>query len=159
MIKTTRQWDIRCPDALKLLLSPRRGYWFKVNREKAQEICDILCVAYGIRQVTVQPGLPPTVDEYEERANRLGVKVKVRHSGRRYYGLYCQDKIWVHGRAHVKSVFHEWYHHLDKCTRGKYDSNDHQGGPSSYGWQFGDRMFAALKEPLTTSSSPSVPVE
>ncbi len=127
MIRATRTWDIRCPDQLKNLLSPRKGYWFKVNREKAQLICDILSTAYGIKPCTVMPDAPD--------------------GG--YYGTYSNNKIWVHGRAHVKSVFHEWYHHLDKCTKGKYDSNDHSGGPSSYGWQFGDRMFAALKEPLT----------
>jgi hypothetical protein len=132
VLKANQTWDIRCPDDLKTLLSPRKGYWFKVDRVKAQQICDLLCVAYGIQQVQVMPDKPEAP----------------------YYGQYRGDRggknaqIWLHGRAHIKSVFHEWYHHLDRCTKGKYDSNDHNGGESSYGWQFGDRMFAALKEPL-----------
>lgn len=140
MLRLTKQWSILCPDALKLLLSPRRGYWFKVDRAKAQVICDILSEVYNIRKVKVQP-VPP-----EDGC----------------YGQYSQGKIWLHGRAHIKSVFHEWYHHLDYCTKGAFDSNDRCGGPSSYGWQFGDRMFAALKEPLsteTTSRLPSCSVE
>jgi hypothetical protein len=137
MLLSNQTWDIRCPDELKQLLSPRRGYWFKVDRVKAQTICDLLCAAYGIQQVKVMSDKPSdgNYGEYSgERGGRNG-------------------KIWLHGRAHIKSVFHEWYHHLDRCTKGKYDSNDHNGGPSSYGWQFGDLMFTALKEPSTKDIS------
>jgi hypothetical protein len=132
MIRTTKTWDIRCPDQLKRLLLPRKGYWFKVDRAKAQLICDILSATYGIQKVRVMPDKPSEGNYGEYRGDRGG----------------SNGQIWLHGRAHVKSVFHEWYHHLDRCTKGTYDSNDHSGGPSSYGWQFGDRMFDALKVPI-----------
>jgi hypothetical protein len=135
VLKANQTWDIRCPDELKTLLSPRRGYWFKVDRIKAQQICDLLSAAYGVRRCIVQPGLPSKAHD-------------PNHPGGRFNGEYGQDKVWLHGRSHVKTVFHEWYHHLDSCTKGKYDSKDRGGGPASYGWQFGDRVFAALKEPL-----------
>jgi hypothetical protein len=144
VIRATRQWDVRCPDALKLLLSPRKGYWFKVSRDKAQQICDILSAAYGIRPLVVQKGAPTGT---------------IKGLGRRPYGIYSRGKMWMNGRSHIKTVFHEWYHHLDECTHGKYDSNDNRHGDTSFAWQFGDRMFLALKEPLTTSLPPSDPVD
>lgn len=139
MLKTSQIWDIRCPNELKKFLSPRKGYWFKVDRVKAQVICDLLSAAYGIRRCIVQPDLPPKTND------KL-------HNGR-FNGMYSAGRVWLHGRAHVKSVFHEWYHHLDHCTKGKYNSSDHEGGPTSYGWQFGDLVFAALKEPPTGTIS------
>jgi hypothetical protein len=60
-------------------------------------------------------------------------------------GQYSEGQIWVHARAHMKSVFHEFYHHLDDETRGKYRSDDRNGGSSSLAWQFADLMFESLR--------------
>lgn len=125
MLRKTRTWDVRCPAALARLYprSMRRGYYYKVTREEAQEICRLLSKEYGVPTPRVMPTAPT-------------------HGCN---GQALPGKIWVHGRAHMKSVFHEWYHTLEWATDGRYDSSDRKGGPSSLAWQFADQMFDALR--------------
>jgi hypothetical protein len=130
MLRKTKTWDVRCPPALKRMFprSARRGYYYKVDRQQARRICGIMSRAYGVTVPHVMIDRPPPGwnGAYEWQGRGFGV-------------------IWVHGRAHLKSVFHEWYHHLDAATRGRYDSDDRRGGPSSLAWQFADRLFDALR--------------
>jgi len=123
MLRSTKEWDVRCPRALARMFPVRRGYYYKVDREQARKIVRILAKAYGINPPIVRPGPP------ERGCN----------------GQYFEGQIWVHARAHMKSVFHEFYHHLDDETCGKYRSDDRKGGSSSLAWQFADLMFESLR--------------
>lgn len=129
MLRKGKTWDVRCPKKLARMFpqAERHGYYYKVTRRQAQQICAALSKEYGVCVPVVAAYNPP-------RPNN---------------GRCCWDgknsSIEIHGRAHLKSVFHEWYHHLDFSTRGKYRSDDRQGGPSSLAWQFADRLFDALR--------------
>lgn len=135
MLAETGLWDIRCPGALLRMFPVRRGYWFKVNRDEARLICWALSRAYHVNV--------PVVDE------------RTPHGYNGWYHPRTQS-ISVHPRAHIKSVFHEWYHHLDHATQGRYDSSDSPAyrltpatlrtGPASYAWQFAERLYNLLKE-------------
>ena len=103
----------------------RRGYYYKVDRAQAQRIVALLAAAYKVRAPVVQP----------DRPSWPGANGEYQHGG----------KIWVHTRGHMKTPIHEFYHHLDWCTRGKYDSNDRKGGPSSLAWQFADMVFEKFR--------------
>lgn len=128
MIRATKEWDIRCPKALARMFPVRRGYYYKVDRKQAQKIVKILSRAYGITM----------------RANISIDKPPKGCNGVCHY-LTGHSMIDVHARGHMKTVFHEWYHHLDYATRGKYNSDDRQGGPTSLAWQFADRLFDVLR--------------
>jgi hypothetical protein len=103
----------------------RRGYYYKINRKQAQRICNALSKEYGIRAPTVALDMSP-------------------HGANAYY-FPDSETVCVWPRSHMKSTFHEWYHHLDHATRGRYNSHDRQGGPSSLAWQFADRLFDVLR--------------
>lgn len=126
MLRKTKEWDVRCPRKLTRMFprAERRGYYYKVNRRQAQKICRALSKIYGVSVPAVSPDPPP--------------------SG--WNGAYRSGTVWVHARAHLKSVFHEWYHHLDFATRGRYNSDDRQSGPSSLAWQFADRLFDVFRK-------------
>jgi len=60
--------------------------------------------------------------------------------------MYCPpNKVLLYARNHLKSVWHEFYHHLDYQTKGKYNSSDRRGGESSLAWQFADRMWEEFR--------------
>ena|SRR5579863_6708228 len=133
MLASGMGWDVRCPQVLKdMFRPPRRGYWYKVNVEQAEQIVKHLAAAYGVQ--------PPRVEKFAPRGSVLA-------SGRRLNGQYFgQSKtIKMHSWNHIKTIFHEFYHHLDYVTKGKYNSSDNKGGPSSYGWQFADRVWEKLR--------------
>ena len=126
MLRATREWDVRCPKALVRMFPVRRGYYYKVDRTQAKRIVRILARAYKVQPPIICASSPD----------------------RGYNGTYwtADHRIQVHGRGHMKTVFHEFYHHLDVITRGKYNSSDRRGGPSSLAWQFADRLFDILRQ-------------
>ena len=109
------------------MFSTKGYYWWKINQEQAVRVVQYLSEAYKI---------PPC-------------KVEVK-KGFGAYGMYQTRTrtIWMWNRNHIKTIFHEFYHHLDEMTNHKYNSDDNGGGPSGYGWQFADRMWEKLHEPL-----------
>lgn len=129
MLRATKQWDMRCPRALVKMFPVRRGYYYKINRQQAQRICDILNRAYGITAKAVISGDKPDNGNNGTCHHRVG------------YSL-----IDVHTRGHIKTTFHEWYHHLDFSTRGKYNSDDRRGGDTSLAWIFADRLFDIFRK-------------
>ena len=117
------EWDVRCPDELKRLFTRRRiGYYYKVGHETARKVLRILSDAYKIP------------------VPRIGKIPK----GSMEYAMYDYDTrtVLLYGRNHLKSVFHEFYHHLDNMTDGEYDSSDRTGGSSSLAWIFADKLWA-----------------
>jgi hypothetical protein len=59
---------------------------------------------------------------------------------------YETRTVLLQHRNHIKSVFHEFYHHLDNMTGGKYDSNDRQGGSTSLAWIFAEKLWQEFRE-------------
>lgn len=134
MLASGMGWDVRCPKILKdMFRPPRRGYWYKVDIKQAELIVKYLSTAYGVLPCRVQHFAPGG---------------SVMTSGRRLNGAYWPSSktIKMHGRNHVKTIFHEFYHYLDHATRGKYNSSDNRGGSTSYGWQFADLVWEKLRE-------------
>ncbi len=133
-------WDVRCPGALyqlrdKLRTLPNgkpRPYYWKVDRKTAALVVRILSRAYHIKPCRILPENPP------QSAGPLNGMYDSAHNGK--------PAMWIHGRAHLKTVFHEWYHHLEAMKPEEYNSSDRHGGDSSYGWQFADRLWALLTE-------------
>lgn len=125
-------WDIRLSQRLielcELIIRRRKAYWWKISVVQAQEIVNLLSEAYGIKPCRVSS--PPPKD------------LKC---------IACYDPeygIRTYAQPHIKSVFHEWYHHLDFETVHRYDSSDGHGGDDSKAWQFADLMWAVLTTEL-----------
>lgn len=115
-------WDLRCPEELSNLFPNRTGYYFRVGHDTAEKVLDILSQAYGIPPPAIGK-IPKGVDEHA------------------LYD-YATKTILLNPRSHLKTIFHEFYHHLDIMTGGLYDSDDRQGGASSLAWVFADKLWA-----------------
>lgn len=114
-------WDVRCPGRLKKLFPKRTGYYYRVDHETAKKVLRILSDAYKIP------------------APKLG-KIPKRSME---YAMYDYDTktVLLYWRNHLRSVFHEFYHHLDNMTDGEYDSSDRGDGSSSLAWIFADKLW------------------
>lgn len=131
MNRKTGEWDVRCTPALRRLRerlaylpngAPRPYYW-KVDRKTARRVVALLARAYRINPKLI------TIDEVSPRG----------WNGLCYYLPGRRSRISVWPRAHLKSVFHEFYHALDHATGGRvYDSADER----NRGWEFADRLWA-----------------
>ena len=115
------QWDVRCPDTLRRLFPERTGYYYRVDIDTADKVLRILSEAYRIPSP----------------------KLARITAGSREYAKYEYDTytVQLRSRNHLKSVFHEFYHHLDNMTGGMYDSDDRQGGTSSLAWMFAELLW------------------
>lgn len=132
MLRTSRQWDIRCPRALTNMFPERSGYYYKVTRVQARRIVRALCRAYGV----------PT---HYIGVSRVSGPPK-GCNGQCTFLPHRASLIEVHARGHIKTVFHEFYHALDHYYQHKlYNSSDRQGGPSSLAWQFADHLFEVFR--------------
>lgn len=128
MLRATKAWDVRCPKALARMFPVRRGYYYKVDREQARKIVKILSRAYEIP-------VPEILEETPRGCNGW-YEGQWHPDGKQHW-----SRIAIHARGHMKTVFHEWYHHLDSVTRGKYNSDDRK----QLAWQFADRLFDVLR--------------
>ena len=102
-------WDVRCPEKLRKLFPKRTGYYFRINHDMAHKVLNILS------------------DVYEIPAPKLGKISK----GSKENALYEYDTktVLLYPRNHLKTIFHEFYHHLDNMTDGVYDSDDRASWP------------------------------
>jgi len=116
------KWDVRCPDKLKKLFPKRTGYYYKIGHDTAKKVLKVLSDAYEI-----------PVPELSKMPK-----------GSMECAMYDYDTktVLLNNRNHLKSVFHEFYHHLDNMTGGKYNSNDRSGGSSSLAWRFAGKLWA-----------------
>jgi hypothetical protein len=114
-------WDVRCPKTLERLFPHRTGYYFRVDHATAQKVLNILSIAYRIPAPT------------------LGRLPKGEREHAQYE--YESHTILLRPRNHLKTVFHELYHHLDNMTDGLYNSDDRQGGRSSLAWVFANLLW------------------
>ena len=122
------KWDIRIPTSLREMFPSRTGYYYKVNQEQALKICQILSKAYKVSC--------PKICSIKKISEDYG-KVNA---------MYWSGKIYMYSRNHIKSIFHEFYHHLDYETKGEYNSDDRRGGASSLAWQFADHMWNEFRK-------------
>jgi hypothetical protein len=120
------KWDVRCPDELNRLFPKRTGYYFRVNHDTAIKVLEILSKTYEIP------------------APKLGKIPK----GSKENALYEYDTktVLLYPRNHLKTVFHEFYHHLDNMTDGEYDSDDREGGETSFAWIFADKLWDKFRD-------------
>lgn len=121
MKANTGEWDIRCPDKLIKLFLTRTGYYYKVNHDTAKKVLKILS------------------DVYKIPAPNLGKMAKKRKESAMYD--YDTKTVLLYSRNHLKSIFHEFYHHLDNITDEKYNSDDREGGSTSLAWKFADKLW------------------
>ena len=116
-----RTWDVRCPEKLGKLFPKRTGYYFRVDHVTAQKVLNILSRVYHIPT----PALGRLPKEEPEHAQ---------------YD-YETGTVFLRPRNHLKTIFHEFYHHLDNMTGGIYYSDDRQGGTSSLAWLFAELLW------------------
>lgn len=121
MKASTREWDVRCPEKLKKLFPKRTGFYYKVDNDTARKVLRILS------------------DVYKISAPNLGKMTKERKEYAMYD--YGTKTVLLYNRNHLKSIFHEFYHHLDNMTDGKYNSDDGEGSSSSLAWIFADKLW------------------
>ena len=115
------KWDVRCPDKLKTLFPERVGYYYRVNHDTAEQVLKILADAYQIP------------------APKLA---KITNGSKEYaIYMYHTETVLLRSRNHLKSIFHEFYHHLDNMTDGMYNSDDMEGGSTSLAWIFADKLW------------------
>lgn len=133
-MKKDGSWDIRVSEDLLNLFDRTKPYYFKVNVEQARAVVFVLSNIYGLR------GRPLVINE----PSLLGG----------LYGRYVPERktIIMHNRNHVLTILHEFYHYLDDVTDGEYDSNDNQGGNSSFAWQFADKIWEEIRAKLKQRS-------
>jgi hypothetical protein len=119
-------WDVRCSAKLGGLFPKRTGYYFRVDHAIAKQVLGLLAEAYEIPAPNI--GKIP--------------------GGSRENALYEYDTgtVFLYPRNHLKTIFHEFYHHLDNMTDGMYDSDDHEGGSSSLAWMFADKLWKKFAE-------------
>lgn len=130
-------WDIRITPELSAFFQTIRkkgAYYWKLSKEEAIELIEILCKAYNI----------PEIPHYHtDNVNYL--------KARQCCGLYCwrgtreNSDIYTFPRPHFKTVAHEVYHHIDYYNRyglhrKLYDSSDSK----KHAWNFAERLWAAL---------------
>lgn len=125
--------NVRCPDKLRELFPRRTGYYYKVDHETAKKVLKILSDAYQIP------------------APKLGKIPK----GSIQYAMYDYDTktVLLYSRNHLKSIFHEFYHHLDNMTDGKYKSSDRAGGSSSLAWIFAYKLWVKFTNKTKAQTS------
>jgi len=118
---STEKWDVRCPSQLKKLFPKRTGYYFKISHDTAKKVLNILSDAYEIPA--------PKLDKIPK--------------GSKECAMYDYDTktVLLYNRNHLKSVFHEFYHHLDNMTDGEYNSDDREDGSSSLAWIFAEKLW------------------
>lgn len=63
--------------------------------------------------------------------------------------LYDTKTVLLYNRNHLKSIFHEFYHHLDNMTDGEYDSDDRENGSSSLAWIFAETLWEKFTDKKT----------
>ena len=115
-------WDVRCPEELKELFPKRVGYYYRVNHDIAEKVLKILS------------------DTYQIPAPKLA---KITNGSKEYAKyVYHSGTIMLRSWNHLKTVFHEFYHHLDNMTNGMYNSDDREGGSTSLSWMFADQLWA-----------------
>jgi hypothetical protein len=120
------RWDVRCPEELGKLFPNRTGYYFRVDHDTAKRVLTILS------------------KDYEIPAPKLG-KIPKGNSEHALYE-YNTKTVLLYPRNHLKTIFHEFYHHLDNMTDGMYDSDDREGGSTSFAWMFADKLWKKFAE-------------
>lgn len=108
----------------------RKGYYFKIGKDQALAVVKVIAHDYGVE--------PPNI-----RVERLDCNAC-------YYWQTKTIGMWA--RNHLKSIFHEFYHHLENVTNGHYNSDDKEGGDSSYGWIFADKLWDLFHRYVITYS-------
>lgn len=128
-MKRDGTWDIRLTPALRrMVLGATHGIFhsrgIRTNKAGAVAIAAQLAKAYKVRC----PSIVVDVKALRQRgANAM------------YY--FSGEVIVMYGTNHVKSIFHEFYHHLDNVTHGKYHSSDRY----KFAWEFAERLYAKIK--------------
>jgi len=127
------KWDVRCPDKLRKLFPKRTGYYYRVGQETAKKVLRILSDAYKIP----------------------APKLSKTPRGRMECSMYDYETktVLLYGRNHLKSLFHEFYHHLDNMTDGDYNSSDRGGGSSSLAWIFADKLWLEFTNKINPQTS------
>lgn len=120
-----RNWDVRCPKELGLLFPKRTGYYFRVDQNIAHKVLNILSDVYEIPA--------PKLDKIPK-----GSKENALYD-------YETKTVLLYPRNHLRTIFHEFYHHLDNMTGGMYDSDDREGGSSSLAWIFAEKLWEKFR--------------
>lgn len=141
-------WDIRVNPGIIIwrreCLKVRYPYYWKLNVLEAKDMVDLLADSYGVRPCRVRAF-------HSDSLGKRALAVPGAAGGLNGCYFPSMEVMYIHGRAHIKTVVHEFYHHLDNVTEGEYDSDDHPDGShgrttkASLAWQFADRFWEALK--------------
>lgn len=125
MLRESNTWDIKCPESLINFFKEKKGsYYFKVNKTEAENIVKLLSISYNIKEPKVL----------------VDIKLLKNESCN---GMYypSNETIYMYSMNHAKTIFHEFYHHLDKVTNGKYNGSDRH----NYSWIFAEKLWEIIR--------------
>ena len=134
-MKFNRTWDLKVSkemiDFYNLTKKNGNNYFWNFNREKAIQLVKILSETY---QVSV-----PKVVTNTKHLNDYGKKWYGGGVCGMYY--YKSQTIIMRTRNHLKTIIHEFYHHLDNMTNGMYNSSDEL----RYAHMFAEKMYSLIR--------------
>ena len=135
-MKFNRIWDLKVSKQMIYFYNTTKkngnNYFWNFNLEKAVQLVKILSESYSIR-------VPKVVSN---------TKV-LKELGKKYWGTtklcgaYFNDNqtIYMRTRNHIKTIIHEFYHHLDNMTNGMYNSSD----TKYYAHIFAEKMYTLIR--------------
>jgi len=128
------KWDIRVSQELMTFynsLKPRGPYFYKLKLADAEQCVSILANSYGV-------SCPKVV------VNNSGVK---RIRARAFYNKPSKT-INMCTMNHIKTIFHEFYHHLEEVTNGIYRSGTAKASEHKYSHEFADIIYDDLRKKI-----------
>jgi hypothetical protein len=138
------KWDIRATPELMTFynsLKPRGPYFYKLGLEDVKTCVSILANAYGV--------ICPKVV-----VNNSGVR---RMRARAFYNKPSHT-INMCTRNHIKTIFHEFYHHLEEVTNGIYRSGTAKASEHKYSHQFADILYDDLRQKIKDAKPKAIQI-
>ena len=127
MLVKTREWDIRITTQMidfYKKIKEEGAYFYKLNILNSRKIIELLCDAYEI--------------SYPESI-RVNVYFLRKNNCNACY-FNNTSEIYLYPRTHILTPIHEFYHHLEIMSGGKYDSSDDKNYASVFSHKLYDEL-------------------
>jgi len=128
MIVESKEWDIRITtdmiDFYNKIKREEGAYFYKLTLSNSKKIIELLCDAYLISYPeSIVVNVP-----FLRKNNCCGC----------YF--FSRSEIYLYPRTHILTPVHEFYHHLEVMSGGKYDSSDERNYASLFSHKLYDEL-------------------
>ena len=135
-MKHDNTWDLRVTkdmvDFYNKTKKEGNNYFWNFNLSSAITLFDLLSKAYQVNK--------PDLLSCTKKVNQIGINPLTGKRTRAYYEIDTK-RITMRARNHIKTIIHEFYHHLDNVT-GLYNSSDELCLANKYA----DKMYEILRK-------------